>query len=80
MVQPFTSYKHRHIITDHLFQVPNVMDGVPTYRQFQFEDSLEGTEVSLARYRSNYPTMGTAGTLMTNMNTAASLGTRAGVR
>ncbi|PSN42435.1 hypothetical protein C0J52_15939 [Blattella germanica] len=29
-----------------------------------FEHSIEGTEASLARYRSSYPTMGTAGTLM----------------
>jgi len=54
--------------------------GKPVYRQFQFEHSLEGTEASLARYRSNYPTLGTAGTLMTGVNVAASLGTGAGVR
>jgi len=52
----------------------------PMYRQFQFEHSLEGTEASLARYRTNYPTLGTAGTLMTGVNIAASLGTGAGVR
>ena len=46
--------------------------GVPTYRQFQFENSIEGTEASLARYRSSYPTMGTAGTLM--MGTAIGIG------
>jgi hypothetical protein len=57
-----------------------VAAGRPIYCQFQFEHSLEGTEASLARYRSSYPTMGTAGTLMTGVNMAASLGTGAGVR
>ena len=63
-----------------MFQIPSLTVGVPMYRQFQFEHSLEGTEASLARYRSNYPTMGTAGTLMTGVNIAASQGTGSGVR
>jgi hypothetical protein len=57
-----------------------VTAGMPIYRQFQFEHSLEGTEASLARYRSSYPTLGTAGTLMTGASMAASSGTGAGGR
>ncbi|KAJ9573567.1 hypothetical protein L9F63_009052, partial [Diploptera punctata] len=53
-------------------QIPSVAKGVPTYRQFQFENSIEGTEASLARYRSSYPTMGTAGTLI--MGTVMGIG------
>jgi len=63
-----------------LFQIPRLTVGEPMYRQFQFEHTLEGTEASLARYRSNYPTLGTAGTLMAGVNIAASLRTGAGVR
>ncbi|XP_023723547.1 uncharacterized protein LOC111873237 isoform X4 [Cryptotermes secundus] len=57
-------------------QIPAVKDGIPSYRQFQFEQSIEGTEASLARYRSNYPTMGTAGTLVLGVNTGAIPGGR----
>nr|CAD7433749.1 unnamed protein product [Timema monikensis] len=37
---------------------------VPTYQQFPFEHTIDGSEASLARYRSNLPTLGTVSTLM----------------
>jgi hypothetical protein len=67
------------VVTNYMFQIPSVTAGVPVYRQFQFEHSIEGTEASLARYRSNYPTMGTAGTLMMGNAMGITLGTRLGV-
>lgn len=56
--------KH-HILRAHQAAMAN--QAMPTYKQFHFEQSIDGTEASLARYRSTLPSLGTVTSFLGNV-------------